>query len=173
MFPKRIEERLPLFSAQVAGLLQQRFGLRAHVGNRRSRRFQPQDRQHTPHLGEQRRGLRQLIECLGIAVVLIEGFFGLRQGMSQLTDDCAHRLLVADVAEQLLHPRLDRPGILLLGRPRDALGQLGGARGEFLGVWPNAGKRRVQIQQGRGDFEGQRRLGRSALGHTARSNPFE
>ena len=86
----------------------QTFDIAAHLPHGLRCGVQPQHREHAANLGQQTAHRLQNLDVLRGAKVLVQVFFSFAQGLSQLTDDAAHGLLVADLVVELLHPRLQR-----------------------------------------------------------------
>ena len=119
--------------------------------------IQPQNRKHTPHLGEFAGDLMQRNLVAGIAEELIQRFFNFTQRGSQFVNHTAHRLTITDTSVELLHPAFKRLGLTprndMLQTMRQTMAPLC-----HLGLGRiQIGIGRFQIKDCRGHFHGHRR----------------
>ena len=93
----------------------------------------------------------------GIAEELVDRLLDLGERGAQLLDDAAHRLPIGDAPVQLLHPRLERLGRLLLAHPRQPLAEPLDPFGVLGLVEVAVVERGLEIEQAGRDLHRQRR----------------
>ena len=145
----------------------------AHVRHRQRALFEVQHREHTAHDAELRRHRQQELALPGVAEVLVDLLFDLRQRHAQLVHHAAHGLAVADAAVELFDPGLQRlhlaAGARQLHTLRHQLRALGQTGRVELALFDDG----VEPQHRRGHLHGQRRARRLARGSHLRGGRLQ
>ena len=162
---KAVAQLLEYGGAHIHLVHQEFFDAVAHAQRRHRSLVQTQHGKHSPHLRQLAGHLVQRDRVLRIAEKLVQRFFNLTQRSSQFVHHAAHGLAVADPAVQLLHPPFKRfrlcaayHVVQAVRQPGAALGHPGFRRIEIV-------VRRLQVQDGGGNFHRHRRRRRLSNAH--------